>query len=59
MKTGFSFSKDLVGIWGHLGWFSGEDFVLFRINLFELSEPVFTVFDLQIAKFAIGFGFYA
>jgi hypothetical protein len=58
MKTYLEFSNDLVGFWISLGWFSGNDFVLFNLKVFEIFPGNLTIFDLQITKFVIGFGFY-
>lgn len=44
---------------GSFGWFSGEPFYLFHINLFEIDAleytKLVTIFDLQIAKLSLTF----
>jgi hypothetical protein len=50
--------------WINLGWFSGEEFVLFSFKLFECftnskgNLDQITFFDLQIAKFSLCFGLH-
>ena len=45
--------------YGEAGWFRGEDFVIIKIELFNIQPEIgmLTVFEIQIAKLVLGFGF--
>lgn len=43
--------------WFNLGWYSGEEFAMFKIELFGcLDGKLLTIFNIQITKFFFGFG---
>lgn len=37
----------------NFGWYGGDDFALFSLNLFVASEGLLEVFKLQIAKLSL------
>ena len=52
--------KYIGNFWFEIGWFSGEDFVIFSFNLFECNKYIGTYFvtmlRIKILKFAFGMG---
>ena len=51
--------KLIKNMWFEFGWFRGEEFKLFQLTIYCKWEVTgATLFELQIAKFAIGFGLY-
>lgn len=49
--------------WFNLGWYPGEEFILFKLCLFETIQgmrivDMLTIFDIQILKFLLAFGVY-
>jgi hypothetical protein len=41
------------------GWFRGEDFVIIKVELFNIQPDIemLTIFRIQIAKLVLDFGF--
>lgn len=44
--------------WINFGWYAGNEFKLFGINVFETVCDSVVLFDLQVAKFCISFGLW-
>ena len=43
--------------WGGIGWYSGEEFVLFKLEIQPYNyKGYWFMFSIQVAKFAIEFG---
>lgn len=51
----------LKSFWVQFGWFSGEELTLISVDIFKTfidgKYISVTIFDLQVLKFSIGFGF--
>jgi len=43
-------------LWGQFGWYPGEEFKLLDVTLFDITEYLVIIFQIQIAKLLIGFG---
>ena len=59
MKTFISLRKQVrhIGIYLDFGWFSGNDFTLAHIRIFDFfAGSSAEIFSITIAKFCIGFG---
>jgi hypothetical protein len=49
--------KNRYRFWFNCGWFSGEDFTLFAIEIYGKSEwDLITIFEIKVGKFIIGLG---
>lgn len=57
MKTSINLNLKKIGLWFNFGFYSGEDFVLFKIKLIEFfNNKPFAIFEIKIARFYIGLG---
>jgi hypothetical protein len=59
MNIALYISGKKVSFYSNLGWYGGNDFYLFKFNLFGKMENQnsINVFDLQILKFSVLLGF--
>ena len=48
--------EDMKRLWGCLGWFTGETFILFRLKIGEGPADFFTILGIQLGYFVVEFG---